>query len=117
MGAIAKRIVWGTEKAGLKVYLRLSHDDDDGLLKVLLAVAVELAEQYVGAGLDHLDPEEGTPLPLPEPVRLWTYRYVAWRYERRDERSAESTGRGGDSITWQDEPDYSLLAPWRTVRC
>lgn len=115
MGAIAKRMVWAMEKAGLKVYLRISHDADDGLLKVLLTVAVELAEQYVGENLDYLDPVGGTPLPLPEPVRLWVYRYAAWRYERRDERSAESIGRGGDSIDWKDEPDYALLAQWRTV--
>lgn len=130
MGAIASRMTWGAEKAGLLQYLRIStlpveeleEGEEDPLLselRVMLTVAIELAEQYVGANLDYLDEEvEGAEegLALPENVRLWCWRYVAWRFNRRDDRREEGTGRGGDYVTWGEEPDYSLLSPWRTVR-
>jgi len=122
MGAISSRMAWDDEQEGLLQYLRIStlpeeelgEADEDHLLselRMMLTAAIELAEQYVGTGLDFLEPEAD----LPEAVRLWCYRYVAWRFQRRDERKAESLGRGGDSVTWGEEPDYSLLYPWRTV--
>jgi hypothetical protein len=115
-------MAWDDEQEGLLQYLRIStlpeeelgEADEDHLLselRMMLTAAIELAEQYVGTGLDFLEPEAD----LPEAVRLWCYRYVAWRFQRRDERKAESLGRGGDSVTWGEEPDYSLLYPWRTV--
>lgn len=117
MGAIASRVSMAVDGRELKNYLRLSHDDDDALVAMLLTVAVELAEQHVGTNLNHLDQAPPLPpLPLPTLVRLWIFRYVAWRYERRDERSAESVGSGQGSVTWGGTPDYALLAPWRTVR-
>ncbi|MDY0339898.1 MAG: hypothetical protein RBS17_01630 [Coriobacteriia bacterium] len=128
MGVIADRMTWDSEKDGLLQYLRLStlppedlgEGEEDPLLselRLMLAVAVELAEQYVGTNLDYLDDEDGgEESELPESVRLWCYRYVAWRFNRRDDRTSEGSSRGGDSITWGEEPDYSLLAPWRTVR-
>lgn len=124
MGAISSRMAWDDEQEGLLQYLRIStlpeeelgEAEEDPLLselRMMLTAAIELAEQYVGDGLDYLDiePEEN----LPEAVRLWCYRYVAWRFNRRDDRKAEATARGGDSVTWGEEPDYSLLSPWRTV--
>lgn len=130
MGAIANRMPWEKEKEGLLQYLRLSvlppeeleQGEEDPLLselRVLYAAAIELAEQYVGRNLDYLDEEPGPGKEkpaLPESVRLWCWRYVAWRFSRRDERKDEGTGRGGDYVTWGEEPDYSLLFPWRTVR-
>lgn len=130
MGAIASRMAWDQEKEGLLHYLRVSPLTEEELgagvedpllseLRVMLTAAVELAEQYVGTDLDYLDEPvgEGETAPkLPQAVRLWCYRYVAWRFQRRDERKDEASGRGGDYVTWGEEPDYSLLSPWRTVK-
>lgn len=115
MGAIRERIdlTSAGTMALIRDYVGVSHTDSDDELKVFAMAAVDLAEQYIGSGMDHLD--EGDP--LPDAVMLWVLQYTAWRYERRDGRMAQREGGAhGVSVEWQDEPDYALLFPWRTVR-
>lgn len=103
--------------ADAKAYLRVEHDEDDELIESLIDAAKASADAFLN---NPFTDSTGADLPIPDDVRLWVLRRVAFLYEQRVEnlRADVLTGVGtadyGRAIGDKGGSlDYSLIRPYR----
>lgn len=102
--------------ADAKAYLRVEISEDDALISSLITAAKASADAFLN---NPFTDSTGADLPIPDDVRLWVLRRVAFAYENRVESlvidnvagvgSAEYGGRLQQATTL----DYSIIRPYR----
>lgn len=80
---------------GIKAYLRVDADEDDGLITDLQASAMSDAEEFLNTDFPNA---EGVPQEAPAPVKTWVLNRIAELYENRGVRIS---------------PDFSPLQKYR----
>lgn len=101
----------------VKAYLRIDADDEDALLEELAEAAKASADAFLNNPFTDSD---GVDEPIPDDVKLWVLRRVAFLYEQRVEnvRADVLTGVGtvdyGRAISDRGGSlDYALIRPYR----
>lgn len=112
--AVRDRLTVTVEDA--KHFLRVDGSEDDQLIMELVDSAKASADAFLN---NPFTDSTGADLPIPDDVRLWVLRRVAFAYENRVESlvidnvagvgSAEYGGRLQQATTL----DYSLIRPYR----
>lgn len=88
-----------------KNFLRVDHDEDDGLIQKMIDGAANTAEKFLNRDFD--DDEDG----VPDDIELWIMMRVARNYERRME-GLKAEGLSHQRTDWGEE-DFSGLIPYR----
>ena len=113
--AVQTRLNVTTEEA--KAYLRVDGDDEDALIEELVKAAKASADAFLN---NPFQDASGAPELIPDDVKLWVLRRVAYLYEQRVEnvRADVLTGVGttdyGRAISDRGGSlDYALIRPYR----
>lgn len=99
----------------VKAYLRVDHDEEDNLLEELVKGATASADAY----LNNPFTIDGVPEAIPDDVKAWVLRRVAFLYENRVESLVIDTVDGVGSADYggrraqASSLDYALIRPYR----
>lgn len=78
--AVTDRLTVTLDEA--KGYLRVEHDAEDDLITTLISGAKAAADAFLN---NPFTASDGTPMPIPDDVKLWVLRRVSYAYENRVE--------------------------------
>lgn len=113
--AVQTRLSVTTEEA--KAYLRVDGDDEDALIEELVKAAKASADAFLN---NPFQDASGADEAIPDDVKAWVLRRVAFLYEQRVEnvRADVLTGVGtvdyGRAISDRGgSVDYALIRPYR----
>ena len=103
--------------AEVKAYLRVEHDEEDALLEELVKGAKASADAFLN---NPFQDASGAPEPIPDDVKLWVLRRVAFLYEQRVENVRSDQLQGVGQVDYgrlametARTLDYTLIRPYR----
>lgn len=98
--------------AEVKAYLRVEHDEEDALLEELVKAVKTSADSYLN---NPFTGASGAEEPIPDDVKVWVLRRVAYLYEQRLENVSGDTLAGVGEVDYGKVSsfDYTLFRPYR----
>lgn len=112
--AVTDRLTVTLDEA--KGYLRVEHDAEDDLITTLISGAKAAADAFLN---NPFTASDGTPMPIPDDVKLWVLRRVSYAYENRvenlviDNASGVGSSEYAGRLLQATSIDYGLIRPYR----
>lgn len=101
----------------VKAYLRVEHDEEDALLEELVKGAKASADAFLN---NPFQDASGADEPIPDDIKLWVLRRVAFLYEQRVENVRADVLSGVGTVDYGraisdrgGSLDYALIRPYR----